>query len=81
MLHKYIVDPTHVLIKQPVKLKDDLTYEEEPIEILDRRAQVLRTKVIPLVKVLWRNHAIEEATWEHEDQMRSQYPHLFQIGM
>ncbi|KAK4845284.1 hypothetical protein QYF36_003122 [Acer negundo] len=73
MLRKYIIDPTHVLTKQPVKLKEDLTYKEELIEILDRREQVLHTQVFPLVKVLWRNHAIEEATWEHEDQMRHQY--------
>ena len=34
-------------------------------------------QTIPLVKVLWRNHLVEEATWEREDQMRSQYPLLF----
>ncbi|KAK4851375.1 hypothetical protein QYF36_014600 [Acer negundo] len=44
MLRKFIVDLTHVLTKQPVKLKEDLPYEEEPIEIFDRREQVLRTK-------------------------------------
>ena len=60
-----------------LKLKEDLTYEEELVKILDRREQVLRTKTIPLVKVLWRNHATEEATWEQEDQMCIKYPHLF----
>ncbi|KAI9186870.1 hypothetical protein LWI28_021744 [Acer negundo] len=45
MLRKFIVDLTHVLTKQPVKLKEDLPYEEEPIEIFDRREQVLRTKL------------------------------------
>ncbi|KAK0580068.1 hypothetical protein LWI29_035912 [Acer saccharum] len=79
MLRKYIADPSHVLEEQPVQLKEDMTYEEEPIEILDRRDQVLRTKTIPLVKVLWRNHATEEATWEQEDQMHIQYPHLFHM--
>ncbi|XP_024155816.1 uncharacterized protein LOC112163790 [Rosa chinensis] len=58
-------------------LEEHLTYEEQPVEILDRRDQVLRTKTIPLVKVLWRNHAVEEAIWEPEEQMRAQYPHLF----
>ncbi|PRQ42384.1 putative nucleotidyltransferase, Ribonuclease H [Rosa chinensis] len=77
MLRKYITDPSHVLPAQPITLTEDLTYEEEPVQILDRREQVLRSKVIPLVKVLWRNHLIEEATWEPEDQMRQQYPHLF----
>ena len=33
--------------------------------------------MIPLVKVLWMNHDREEATWEREDQMQTQYPHMF----
>ncbi|XP_022855430.1 uncharacterized protein LOC111376692 [Olea europaea var. sylvestris] len=56
-------DPSHVLESQPAELKENLTYEEEPVQILDRKEQ--------------RNHAIEEATWESEKQMRSQYPRLF----
>ena len=81
MLRKYIADPSHVLRKQPVQLRENLTYEEQPVEILDRREQVLRRKIIPLVKFLWRNHGIEEETWEHEHQMRTQYPQLFEPGM
>ena len=64
-----------------MQLRENLTYEEQPIEVLDRREQVLRHKVIPLVKVLWRNHGIEEATWEHEHQMCTQYPQLFEPCM
>ncbi|KAA0063968.1 Retrotransposon protein, Ty3-gypsy subclass [Cucumis melo var. makuwa] len=37
---------------QPVPLKEKLSYEEEPMQILDKKEQVLRNKVIPLVKVL-----------------------------
>ena len=62
MLRKYIADPLHVLRKQLVQLRENLTYEEQPVEILDRREQVLHRKIIPLVKVLWRNHGIEEET-------------------
>ena len=77
MLRKYMADPSHVLRDQPVELKEDLTYEETPIQIVDQKDQVLRNKVIPLVKVLWMNNGKEEATWEREDQMQTQYPHLF----
>ena len=70
-------DPSHVLTQQPIELADDLSYVEEPVQILDRREQVLRNKVIPLVKVLWRSHTVEEATWESEDSMKKQYPYLF----
>ena len=52
MLRKYILDPSHMLREQPVQLKENLTYEETPVQIVDRKEQVLRSKVIPLVKVL-----------------------------
>ena len=77
MLRKYISDPSHVLREQPVQLKDNLTYEETLVQIVDRKEQVLRSKVIPFVKVLWKNHEMEVATWEPEAQMRRQYPQLF----
>ena len=76
-MRKYIPHPTHVLEAQPIQINEDLSYEEEPVQILDRKEQVLRTKTIPLVKVLWRNHQVEEATWESEEQMKIKYPHLF----
>ena len=58
-------------------MNDDLSYEEIPIAILDRQVKKLRSKEITLVKVLWRNHAKEEATWETESEMREKHPHLF----
>ncbi|KAL5550792.1 hypothetical protein UlMin_000968 [Ulmus minor] len=79
MLKKYVSDPSHVLEHEPIQVNEDLTYEEKPVQILDRKDKTLRNKVIPLVKVLWRNHKIEEATWEREDDMRINYPELFQI--
>ncbi|KAA0060066.1 DNA/RNA polymerases superfamily protein [Cucumis melo var. makuwa] len=77
MLRKYIPDPSHVLQEQPVELKEDLSYVEEPVQILDRKEQVLRNKTIPLIKVLWRHHGAEEATWKPEYQMKKRYPILF----
>ena len=49
MLRKYISDPSHMLREQPVQLKKNLTYEETPLQIVDRNEQVLRSRVIPLV--------------------------------
>ena len=31
-----------------------------------------------LVKVLWQHRGVEEATWEHEDTVRVNYPFLFE---
>ena len=77
MLRRYRSDPTHVVSTETIELKSDLTYEEEQVEILASEVKQLRNKKIPLVKVLWRNHKIEEATWESEETMRQQYPQLF----
>ena len=77
MLRKYILDPSHVLREQPVQLKENLTYEETSVQIVDRKEYVLRTKVISLIKVLWKNHEREAATWEPEVHMRHQYSQLF----
>ena len=77
MLRKYIPYPSHVLEAPEIELRVDLSYEEQPVQILGRGEKELCNKTISLVKVLWRNHLVEEATWEREDQMWSQYPHLF----
>lgn len=77
VLRKYIADPLHVLDYQPIQINEDMSYEEQPIEIVDRDEQVLRNRVIPLVKVRWMNHSIEEATWEREAEMLEKYPQLF----
>ena len=36
MLRKYIPDHSHVLREQPMQLKENLTYEETPVQIVDR---------------------------------------------
>ena len=41
----------------------------------------LRNKQVQLVKVLWKHHGREEATWEREATMRAQYLQLFDSGM
>ncbi|KAJ8774323.1 hypothetical protein K2173_011195 [Erythroxylum novogranatense] len=77
MLRRYRSDPSHIIQTSEVQLSDDLSYEEMPVEILDSKEKVLRNKTVQLVKVLWRNHAVEEATWEPLDAMKEKYPHLF----
>ncbi|XP_073152750.1 uncharacterized protein [Henckelia pumila] len=81
-LRKYIPDPSHVLESAPLvvegNLNEKLKYEEVPIRIVDTKDQVLRRRTIPYVKVQWSNHSEREATWELEEKMRKQYPHIFE---
>ena len=66
MLRRYRSDPTHVIQAEKIEIQSDLSYEEEPVEILAHEVKELRNKRVPLVKVLSRNHSTEEATWESE---------------
>ena len=59
-LWRYVSDVTHVLSYEDLELEADLSYEEQPVQIFDRKDKVLRNKTIPLVKVLWRNIKVEE---------------------
>ena len=78
MLGKYTPDPAHVVDWDKLVIDADGTFEEGPVRIMDSREQVLRCKTVRLVKVLWKHRGVEEATWEHEDTMRTRYPFLFQ---
>ena len=78
MLRKYIPDPSHVVDYEPLKLRDDLTYEEQPVKIVDKKEQELKRSTIYYVKVQWRNQSVREATWELEDEMKEKYPYLFE---
>ena len=77
MLRKYISDLFHVLKTPLDELRENLPFEVQPIGILDHREKVLRNKVTPMVKVLWRSDRVKEMTWEIEASLRKRYPYLF----
>ncbi|WMV09447.1 hypothetical protein MTR67_002832 [Solanum verrucosum] len=80
MLKKCMGDLSLIIPTEDISIKDILSYEEIPIQILDRQVRKLRMKEVASVKVLWRNHFFEEATWEAEEDMKKRYPHLFKSG-
>ncbi|GKF11796.1 putative nucleotidyltransferase, ribonuclease H, partial [Tanacetum coccineum] len=77
ILRGYNYHPYHVVQYPFDKIREDLSFAEEPEAILDRQERIMRKKTIPLVKVLWKNHPEREATWENEEIMRTGYPHFF----
>ena len=58
---------------------EDMSYDDTPVEILDRQVKRLRNNEVATVKMLWRNNLVEGVTWEAEAEadMGSHYPHLF----
>ncbi|XP_059285598.1 uncharacterized protein LOC132039069 [Lycium ferocissimum] len=59
------------------RVDQNLSFEEKLVAILDMQVRKLRSKEIASVKMQWKHHPVEEATWEIEDDMCSRYPHLF----
>ena len=73
----YTPDPAHVVDWGQIEVDTDGTFDEGPGCIVCSRDQVLRSKTVRLVRVLWRHCRVEESTWEREDTMRATYPFLF----
>jgi hypothetical protein len=48
------------------------------VKIVDMKEQVLYTKTIPIVKVLWCNHGVNKASWKAQQDLLSCYSHLFE---
>jgi hypothetical protein len=76
-LKKCLWVPEELLPMEELDLGGDLTYSEKLIKILDMTERVTRNKVIKMCNVQWSHHTEDEATWEHEEELRTNYPKLF----
>ena len=54
MLRQYTIDAQHMLEYEQEDIQPGLTYKEQPVEITDRKEQVLRDEVAKLVRGLWK---------------------------
>jgi hypothetical protein len=79
-LKKCLRVPEEQLPMEELDLGGDLTYSERPVKILDTVERVTRNKIIKMCKVQWSHHTEDEATWEHEEEIRADYPELFPIA-
>jgi hypothetical protein len=62
---------------EELQVGEDLTYQEYPVKILDTSEKVTRNNRYRMCKVQWSNHTEEEATWEKEDQLKTEFPEIF----
>ena len=51
LLWKYVPNEMHVLPVQEILIRDDLSYEEEPVAIVDRQIRKLRRREIVMLKI------------------------------
>jgi hypothetical protein len=77
-LKKYLRVPEEQIPLEELTVKEDLTYEEFSVKILETAEKVTRSRTIRMCKVQWNRYTEDEATWEREEDLRKTYPQLFE---
>ena len=77
-LKKCLRVPEEQIPLEELNVKEDLTYKEYPVKILETAERVTWSKVIKMCKVQWNRYSEDEATWEREEDLRGTYPQLFE---
>jgi hypothetical protein len=75
-LKKCLRVPEEQIPVEDVEAKEDLSYEEYPIKILETSERVTRNKRVKMCKVQWSHHT-EEATWEREEELKVEFLSFF----
>ncbi|GJR48076.1 putative reverse transcriptase domain-containing protein [Tanacetum coccineum] len=79
-LKKCLADENLIIPLDEVQLDDKMHFIEELVEIVGQEVKRLKQIWISIIKVCWNSRRGPEFTWEHEDQFRDKYPHLFAEG-
>jgi hypothetical protein len=56
---------------EDLNAKEDLSYQEYPVRILETSERVTRNKKIKMCKVQWNHHTEDEATREREEELKA----------
>jgi hypothetical protein len=76
-LKKCLRVPKEKIAMKDWDAKEDLSYQEYPIKILETFKRVTRNKKIKICKVQWSHHTEEEATWEREEELTAEFLSFF----
>jgi hypothetical protein len=76
-LKKCLCVPEEQLPMEDLDAKEDLSYQEYPIQILETSERVAQNKKIGMCKVQWSYHTNEEATWEREEELKAEFLSFF----
>ncbi|GKB46158.1 putative reverse transcriptase domain-containing protein [Tanacetum coccineum] len=74
---KCLSDESLVIPLEELRVDEKLHFVEEPVEVMYREIKQLKRIRIPIIKVRWNSKQGPEFTWEHKDQFKQKYPHLF----
>jgi hypothetical protein len=56
---------------------EDHAYQEYPIKVLETSERVTRNKTIRMCKYQLGHHTEEDATWEREEELKTEFPEFF----
>jgi hypothetical protein len=69
--------PEEQLPMEDLDAKEDLSYQEYPVKILETSERITQNKKIKMRKVQWNNHTEEEGTWEREEELKVEFQSFF----
>jgi hypothetical protein len=69
--------PEEQIPMEDLDAKEDLSYQEYPVKILEISESITRNKRIKICEVQWSHHTEDEATWEREEELKTEFPSFF----
>jgi hypothetical protein len=69
--------PEEQIPMEDMDAKEDLSYQEYPVKILETSERVTRNKRMKMCKVQWSQNTEEEATYEREEELKAEFPSFF----
>jgi hypothetical protein len=62
---------------QGIRIKADLEYREQPVQVLDTKDRVTRNKVVTTYKIQWSHYDESEVTWETGEYLQTAYKDFY----
>jgi hypothetical protein len=76
-LKKCLHVPEEQIPNEDLDAKEELSYQDYPIKILETPKRVTWNKRIKMCKVQWSHNTEEEATWERAEELKAEIPSFF----
>jgi hypothetical protein len=78
-LKKCLRVPEEQMPMEELDAKEDLSYQEYPVKILETSKRVMRNKRIKMCKMHWSHHTDEGPTWKREEELKAEFQVSFPI--
>jgi hypothetical protein len=76
-LKKCLRVPKEQILMEDLDAKEDLSYQEHLVRIIETSERVTWNKRIKMCKVQWSHHTEDKATWEREEELKAEFPCFF----